>query len=41
MAYPVSRRALLSGLKPGDKIQFVINRRKGLIVGLKVTARAP
>ena len=41
MAYPVARPALLSGLKPGDKIQFVINRRKGLIVGLKVTARAP
>jgi len=41
MAYPVARPALLSGLKPGDKIQFVINRRKRLIVGLKVTARAP
>ena len=38
---PVARPGLLTGIRAGDKIRFVINRRKGLIVGLKVTARAP
>ena len=41
MAYPVARPGLLTGIRAGDKIRFVINRRKGLIVGLKVTGRAP
>src|SRR3954447_3979268 len=41
MAFPVARPALLTGIRAGDKIRFVINRRKGLIVGLKVTGRAP
>ena len=41
MPYPLAHPGLLTGLKVGDKIQFVINRRKGLIVGLKVTGRAP
>jgi Cu(I)/Ag(I) efflux system periplasmic protein CusF len=41
MPYPVARPGLLTGLKAGDKIRFVINRRNGRIIGLKVTGRAP
>jgi Cu/Ag efflux protein CusF len=41
MAYPVARSGLLTGLKAGDKIRFVINRRNGLIVGLEVIGRVP
>jgi|tagenome__1003787_1003787.scaffolds.fasta_scaffold19240859_1 Cu(I)/Ag(I) efflux system protein CusF len=41
MAYPVARPALLNGLKPGDKIRFVINRRNGTIIGLMIMRRTP
>jgi Cu(I)/Ag(I) efflux system periplasmic protein CusF len=41
MAYPVARPALLNGLKPGDKIRFVINRRNGTIIGVTITRRTP
>ena len=41
MAYPVARPALLNGLKRGDKIRFVINRRNGTIIGVTVMRRTP
>jgi Cu/Ag efflux protein CusF len=41
MAYPVARPALLNGLKPGDKIRFVINRRNGTIIGVTIMRRTP
>ena len=41
MAYPVARPALLNGLKPGDKIRFVINRHNGTIIGVTIMRRTP
>jgi len=41
MAYPVARPALLIGLKPGDKIRFVVTRRNGSIISRTVIRRTP
>jgi Cu/Ag efflux protein CusF len=41
MSYPVVSAVLLRGLKPGDKVQFVIKRQNGTIVDLNVTDGEP
>jgi Cu/Ag efflux protein CusF len=41
ISYPVVSVGLLRGLKPGDKVQFVVKRQNGTIVDLNVTDRGP
>ena len=41
MSYPVASVGLLRGLKPGDKVQFVIQRQNGTIVDLNVSDGGP
>ena len=41
MSYPIASVGLLRGLKPGDKVKFVIQRQNGTIVDLNVSDGGP